>query len=389
MPDPFTESPNFINPAYASPQQIASMRQYAEQLKTGALAGGKHPLDILASALMGYAGKKQGEQATSEEQRSNKQFAKELMDATASKDPAKLMEAMSNPRAGPYQALLLGKLMEWGPARELGLPGGVTMRGAYDPYFNKEPVQGAAAVPPQATVAPPQQRAQPAPYQSAVGDVIPGTRTTTGSPDSAFPAITEVARGFGFGNAGPLVSEAQRMATEHKKSEAAATLAGAQEQTAKAQMPASQQVRQHVGPLVAEIIKELQNEQFYDPLTGKGGVAKSQIPGSHAYNVNKKISDLADMITSLRIDQLTATNPNRRIFPEDVSAFKRSQGLDIANPQGLMDNLKRIQREYGAGGTGYETTLPLPSQPQGAFPAQAGEGSGFKILKVNPTNAGQ
>jgi hypothetical protein len=370
----------FVNPAYATPAQIEARRRLAAQLMQPSDV--KHWTqgagDIVRALVGGHIGAEAGEQ----ERAGAAQFGKKLLEATASKDPAKIMELMSDPRAAPIQALLIGKLMEWGPPTELGLPGGITMRKPVEPYFSREPsvtpVTGGQPLPP-AIPGPP--------GPGSVGDIVPGSRTVSGSPDSAFPtypAIDKAAQGFGFGPVGPMISEAQRFVTEQKRQEAAAGLAGVQEQTAKAQTEQSQTIRQSIGSEIKAIKDELAKEQFYSPLTGSAAIPLSRIPGRPQFNFANRIEGLKNKLAILYEDSLRARNPGARLMPDQVEQYKQQLGLDISDRAHLKQKLDEYERQY-SGGTGYEP-LPTP-RPQGAFPAQAGEGGGAKLIKVIPFNA--
>jgi hypothetical protein len=373
---------NFVNPAYATPAQIESMRRYAAQLMqpSDVRHWTQGAGDIVRALVGGSIGARAGEQ----ERAGAAEFGKRLLEATSSKDPAKAMELMSDPRAAPIQALLLGKLMEWGPPTELALPGGITMRKPVEPYFSGAPsvtpVTGGQPLPP---------ATPPVPYRSAVpGQII--SRTTEGSPDSAFPtypAIDKAAQGFGFGPLGPMISEGQKFVTEQKRQEAAASLAGVQEQTSRAQTEQSQAIRQGIGPEIKAIKDELAKEQFYSPLTGSAAIPLSRIPGRPQFNFANRIEGLKNKLAILYEDSLRARNPGARLMPDQVEQYKQQLGLDISDRAHLQQKLDEYEKQY-AGGTGYEPSK-VPAQPPGAFPAEAGETVRPRLLKVIPPNAGQ
>lgn len=382
---------NFVNPAYASPQQIAALREYAKQLQT------EQPVHHWAQGLGNIAralvGGHEARQADVQEQASNREFAKQLMEATASKDPAKLMQVMSHPMAQPIQALLARQLLEWGPEKGVTLPSGLSVRGPTDPWFSQEPggppqrftppaaPTAPPSVPPTAPVAPP---AAPNAETSSVGDIIPGSRTVTGSPDSAFDAL---GRQYGVPNLAALNKAGIGQAAELEAAKTAAALKGAQTQTAAGQESVSTPIRQRIPEEIKAIQKQLEGETFYSPLTGKAGHVRAQIPGTPAFNLNMKLETVKDLAAQLYADQLRATNPTARIMPTQLEMYRQSLGLDLRDPETLKRSLNDLMKRYG-GGTGY-TPTPQPA-PQSSFgQAQAAEspGGGVKVLRVLPPSS--
>lgn len=372
---------NFVNPAYASPQQIAALREYAKQLLTEQpVRHWAQGAGNIARALMGGY---EARQADVQEQLSNQEFGRQLLDATSSKDPAKIMALMANPRAQPLQALLIGKLLEWGPEQGVTLPSGVALRKPVEPYFNREP--GAQGTPVQGSTAPitptPVQTTNEPPPPGSVGDIIPGSRTVTGSPDEAFNRLGQQ---YGVPNLGELNRAGIQQAGELEAQKTASALKGAQTQTAAAQEGVSTPIRQRIPEEIKAIKQQLEQETFYGPLTGKPGHIRAQIPGTPAFNLNMKLETLKDLAAQLYADQLRATNPTARIMPQQLEMYRQSLGLDLRDRETLNRSLDDLMKRYG-GGTGYSPT-PQAAPPQGAFPAQAGEslGGGYKVLKVTP-----
>lgn len=378
---------NFVNPAYASPQQIAQLRQLASHLMGQATTpDATHWTGILAKALMGYSGRKEMEKADVQEQTANKEFAKEILQATSSKDPSQIMAVMANPRAAPLQALLIGKLLEWGPEQGVTLPG-LAAHGPAEPWFNKGATSGATppVAPAQGSTAPitptpVQTTTESAPDMSSVGDVVPGSRTVTGTPDAVFDQLGQK---YGIPNLGQLNKVGMQQAGELEAQKTGAALRGAQTQTAAAQGEVSTPIRQRIPEEIKSIKQQLEGETFYSPLTGKAGHVRAQIPGTPAFNLNLKLETVKDLATQLYADQLRATNPTARIMPAQLEMYRQSLGLDLRDPATLKRSLDDLMKRYG-GGTGY-TPTPQPA-PQGPFPAQAGEsgGGGYKVLKVTP-----
>jgi hypothetical protein len=166
---------------------------------------------------------------------------------------------------------------------------------------------------------------------------------------------------------------------------AAATARGAQKQAAEAQEPISTPTRQRIPEEIKSVLKDLEGESFINPLTGKAGYVRSQMPGTPAANLNAKLETVKDLVTQLWADQEKAAHPmGRPMMPQQLDMYRQSLGLDLRDREVLKRSLHSLLQRYGQG-TGYEPT-PQPQPPQGAFPAQAGEsaGGGYKVLKVTP-----
>lgn len=127
-------APNFINPAYASPQQVASLREYAKQLMTDQpVHHWAQGVGNIARALMGGY---EAHQADIQEQQANQGLSRELGEAIQSKDLAKITALAGNPRMTPAHIALLAALLEprgqntYGPGATMGQPGPSIMGGA-------------------------------------------------------------------------------------------------------------------------------------------------------------------------------------------------------------------------------------------------------------------
>jgi hypothetical protein len=153
MPDPFAESPNFVNPAYATPQQREQIRKYAEQLRAGSLAGGKRPLDILANALMGYAANRQQAYAGEQERAAREAAGNQLMEASRSGDVSQRLRAMLNPEFGQFNPALMLPQVSWGPNVSTNV---ATPDATVSTTRPTGPMPGGPAAPP--VVPPPQSR---------------------------------------------------------------------------------------------------------------------------------------------------------------------------------------------------------------------------------------
>lgn len=111
-------SPNFINPAYASPQQIASLREYAKQLMTDQpVHHWAQGVGNIARALMGGY---EAHQADVQEQQANQGLSQQLGEAIQSKDLAKITALAGNPRMTPAHIALLMGLLEPRGQRQVG-----------------------------------------------------------------------------------------------------------------------------------------------------------------------------------------------------------------------------------------------------------------------------
>ncbi len=167
-------SPNFVNPAYASPQQIASLREYAKQLMTDQpVHHWAQGIGNIARALMGGY---EAHQADIQEQQANAGLSQELGEAIRSKDLAKITALAGNPRMGPSHIALLAALLEprgqntYGPGATMGQPGPSILGGA-----------GGAAPPVPQGPTPPVSSAQPlAPADMSGEKMPPGQNITSG-----------------------------------------------------------------------------------------------------------------------------------------------------------------------------------------------------------------
>ena len=117
MPNPSDMSPNFINPAYATPEQLKSLREYSQQLMTGA---GQQPVhrwtqgvSNLVNALVG------GYEGYRTDQMQNEAAARNAADVSAlikqlqagKVDPETAGRIYANPMASPEHRALIGALV--------------------------------------------------------------------------------------------------------------------------------------------------------------------------------------------------------------------------------------------------------------------------------------
>jgi len=286
---------------------------------------------------------------------------------------------MANPRAQPLQALLIGKLLEWGPEQGITLPG-VSLRKPTEPYFSKDTTAAAQGfTQPTAAAAPAAAPTAPSAAATATFPPPPTGPTPNTRVDETFNTL---GKQYGVPNLAEVNRAGIEGAARLEAAKSAAQLEGAQKQTATAQVPVSTPIRERISGEINSIEKQLNDETLYSPLTGKTGYVRSQIPGTPASNLGGKLEALKDLATQLYVDQLRATNPTSRINPDQIRMYRDSLGLDLKDKETLKRSLADLKQKFG-GGAGYEPTPKPPSQ--GPFPAQAGEGStGPRILKVTP-----
>jgi hypothetical protein len=374
----------FVNPAYATPAQIEARRRLAAQLMQPSDV--KHWTqgvgDIVRALVGGHIGAEAGEQ----ERAGAAQFGKKLLEATASRDPAKAMELMSDPRAAPIQALLLKTLMEWGPAQGATLPGGIQVHGPVNPWFDRgesvppaTPVTQGAALPP-AKVA-------PAPYQSAVGEPIPESRTTEGATDAE---INAVGARYGLPNAAKLARTGMQMQAEQKRQETKAALETAQQVKGEG-------TREIVGNLRANLLSDIPEaikiiDQNPHSTTGKVAWMSANVPDSPAFRAAEVLKKIEGGALQHEI-QTVENAEQRRLSPAETDAIRARLGIgqnqDYAT---LRRNLVNLQKRYLATGT-WATT---PGEPANLTPqpgqAQAGEQPGddaFIVHGVTPLKTWQ
>lgn len=125
MPDMMP--PNFINPAYASPEQIAQMRAYAQALQNKAISGeAKTGMGALAAALMGFQGARGMQSAAGQEQASNLALQNALSGAVSGAgrpDLGPIAGVTANPRTTPAQIGMLGSMMPPAGTETYNTPG--------------------------------------------------------------------------------------------------------------------------------------------------------------------------------------------------------------------------------------------------------------------------
>lgn len=117
MADYFSTSPNFVNPAYATPEQLANQRAYADALMKRGGEDVKHPAGALANALLSLSGGLERNRANalqSEAATANGQNMSELISQLQNGqriDPQNLGHMVANPMVSPEQRALALELM--------------------------------------------------------------------------------------------------------------------------------------------------------------------------------------------------------------------------------------------------------------------------------------
>lgn len=115
MPFDFSSfSPNYSNPDYASPQQIAAQREYAKQLMANSQQPVQHWTQGLSNIANALVGGYQGHQADVSEQSSNAEFARQLASGVRGGDLSSIAGISANPRMGAAHALLISEMLKPG-----------------------------------------------------------------------------------------------------------------------------------------------------------------------------------------------------------------------------------------------------------------------------------
>lgn len=394
MPD--LMPPNFVNPDYASPEQIAQQRAYAKALQDAAVSGGaKTGIGAIASALMGFQGQRGMGQANAVEQASKQAQTKMLMegmqDWQTTGNPAKLLGAISGPQANPLQAVIMRQLLEYGPQKSIttegitgptppiGLGGGRGISGG-----------GVTGITPTSvrTTTEPVGRPMPATPQAPVPAVnIPGGGNlsdqnitgvqygpVTGAPPGIDPDLAKAIPTMKF--------------LQTQKAETAA-------QQTEAQKRAEQRVKTDVtSEITGDIKKNLQSDipdalNFIDKYptktTGRVAWMTANVPGTEAHAAAEKLKKIESAVLQHEIQTIEDVE-QRRVSPDEAYSIRKRLGLDQQQDyKSLRYNLEQLQKRFGGGKThsrqGPTNLTPQPGQAQ-AEPGR--ETAGFKILKVRP-----
>jgi len=215
MADPFsdpTQNPNFVNPAYASPQQFAQQRAYANALLAnqppvpGTRGGWTQGIANMVNALVGGH---LARQADIQEQAANRAQMQALAGAFGKPNNLSGIIGSLGPMATPAQGLVAGEaLRPGGPAStNISGPENVSYSGTaptgsiYERQFNGGPINGAGnslpptmnlpqigptpLPPPGMNSEPPQVNNQPTIPATPVGQVKTGSQSPEFAPSSA------------------------------------------------------------------------------------------------------------------------------------------------------------------------------------------------------------
>jgi len=149
MADYFSTSPSFVNPSYATPEQLANERAYAAELMKQSGQEVKHPAGALANALLGIAGGLERNRANALQNEAATANAGNMtalisqLQGGQKIDPQNLGHIIANPMVSPEQRALAIELMRpKGVEDVVGRPG----------YAS--PVQGVQATPVQGNFQP-------------------------------------------------------------------------------------------------------------------------------------------------------------------------------------------------------------------------------------------
>jgi len=149
MADYFSTSPSFVNPSYATPEQLANERAYAAELMKQSGQEVKHPAGALANALLGIAGGLERNRANALQNEAATANAGNMtalisqLQGGQKIDPQNLGHIIANPMVSPEQRALAIELMR---------PKGVEDVAGRPGYAS--PVQGVQATPVQGNFQP-------------------------------------------------------------------------------------------------------------------------------------------------------------------------------------------------------------------------------------------
>ncbi len=221
MADYFQSSPNFVNPSYASPEQVAAQRAYADALTKRSGENVNRPAGAFANmitALTAGLERNRASDIQSQAAQSNSSDTAALISQLQhgqTVDPQTAAHLYSNPMASPEARGLVGALITpQGVKSEFGQPGyaapglgvhGVTPQGAFTPGYRVE--QGAEGVHSNAPVpAPGVGMPGPAASPAAPRAAVPSSPTVWGDKEAVaaglYPATPT--RGSGGGGAAPV-----------------------------------------------------------------------------------------------------------------------------------------------------------------------------------------
>lgn len=219
MADYFSTSPNFVNPSYATPEQLANQRAYADALMKRSGEDVKHPAGALANALLAISGGLERNRANTLQSEAATTNAGQ-MSALISQlqngqkiDPQNLGSMVANPMVSPEQRALAIELMRPKGVEDVaGRPGyaspvqgvqAAPVSGAFQPGFRAPESAGsvstvtpivAPAQPPKMDAVSPQggvfggMNSRPVDWNTPPGPAAPGRVQAPGAVPPAVPA---------------------------------------------------------------------------------------------------------------------------------------------------------------------------------------------------------
>jgi len=415
MPDPFSDpiqNPNFVNQSYATPQQIAQQRAYANSLlgKVDTPVIGGAWTQGAANMLNAYLGAKQMSGANKEEQAATRTATQDLLEAAQSDDRAQMAKALTNPNIHPATAVAFSHLMQPGPPISIGpdsysYPSAPTFGGG---VTGKAPISGGQpqrlGVPPSGIMSPPPQQGQPVAPATPPANVPPQVNQQP-LPPADVPIVRQSAQFTGQGNPqdiGPKSEDrfpdlppldlkqppnkimdtmAERKAISEAwtaKQRAKQAQVGQQEATTEGMKGASNPTPEEITSVGKSVLSDLENESPTAPLTGTAGHIASQIPSSPASDFQKKLQQLKNLAVIDYSIKLKDVNPGGRLIPI-LDKYEKSLGFDVSNNKELAINVKRFIDKYNSGETPGKSA---PTTTTTAAPAQGGKGG-----IITPANA--
>lgn len=204
MADYFDTTPNFTNPSYATPEQLAQQRAYAAELTKRSGQEVNRPAGVAANfinSLMGARERQQADQIQAQQAQRNSQDMSALvsqLQGGQKVDPQNLGRMIANPLVSPEQRALALKLMSPEATQSVyGQPGyqspvqgvqAAPIQGNYTPGYRVN--QGAEGVHTDAPISAPMPAPRPAmppPGASPMGPPPSAPPAGVGAPSPALP----------------------------------------------------------------------------------------------------------------------------------------------------------------------------------------------------------
>lgn len=147
MPNPSDMTPNFVNPAYATPEQLKSLREYSQQLMTGSgqqpvhrwTQGVSNLVNALVGGYEGYRADQMQNEAAARNASDLKALISQLQAPGGKPNPGTEAQIYANPMTSPEQRALIGGLIAPKTVEDVaGRPGVSSVSGGVQAL----PVQG-------------------------------------------------------------------------------------------------------------------------------------------------------------------------------------------------------------------------------------------------------